>query len=566
MNALRWVLGLGRSGRGRLAIAIVLGALASGAAVGLAATSAWLISRASQHPPVLHLMVAIVAVRMFGLMRGVLRYGERLTGHDASFRILADLRVATVERLEQVLPIRSGANRDRFTTSALLSRFVDDTDGLQDVWVRVLLPYASSALVGAATVALVTVLAPAAGVVLAVSLVIAAVVAPLVSIRVAGGAAARLAPLRAHHQERVLDLLDGATELTVYGALPARLDELERSDRAMTRAETRSAVAAGAGAAVATFAAGSAMWAGLWFGAGAVDSRSLAAVSLAVVVLVPLAVHEVFSALAPAAHQLPALTGAARRLRDVFDQPPAVVEPVAPLPAPAGPYGLRARGLRARWSGEGPDVLGGLDVDIAPGTTTLVVGQSGSGKSTLAAVLLRLLDPSGGSIDLVGSTETVPIARMAGDDVRGIIGWCAQDAYVFDSTIEANLRLANPAATATEMSDALRRARLDEWIDGLPHGLDTMVGEHGARLSGGQRQRLALARTLLAERPIVIFDEPTEHLDDEVATALAEDMVRATDGATVIIVTHRPELFPNVAQTLELANGVFTPRVGSSQT
>jgi thiol reductant ABC exporter CydC subunit len=541
-----------------VAVAIALGALASGAAIGLAATSAWLISRASQQPPVLHLMVAIVAVRMFGLARGVLRYGERLTGHDASFRILGDLRVATVERLELVLPIRSRTGEQQFTSSALLSRFVDDTDGLQDVWVRVLLPYASAALVGAGAVALVGVLVPAASVVLAVSLVVAAVVAPLVSIRAARGAAARLAPLRAHHQAGVLDLLDGATELAVYGALPTRLAELDRSDRAMTLTEARSAAAAGAGAAVATLATGAAMWFGLWFGADAVSSRSLAAVSLAVVVLVPLAVHEVFAALAPAAHQLPALAGAAGRLRELFDRPPSVVEPAAPATAPSGPFGVRGRGLHARWIEGGAEVLRGADFDIAPGTTALVVGPSGAGKSTLAALLLRLVDPTAGHVELVGADTTVPIDRMSGDDVRRIVGWCAQDAYVFDSTIEANLRLARPDATADQLETALRRARLDEWVATLPHGLDTMVGEHGDRLSGGQRQRLALARTLLADRPVVVFDEPTEHLDEITAAQLALDIVDATTGATVIIVTHRPELFPAVDQALLLTDGVLS--------
>jgi ATP-binding cassette subfamily C protein CydC len=558
MSALRWVLGLGRTGRGRLVSAIVLGALASGAAIGLTATSAWLISRASQHPPVLHLMVAIVAVRAFGLARGVLRYGERLTGHDASFRILGDLRVALVERLARIVPIRSRAG-EHLTTGALLSRFVDDTDGLQDVWVRVLLPYASSALVGVGTVALIAALAPVSAVVLAVSLLVAAVVAPAVSNRVANGAAAALAPLRSHHQERVLDLLDGATELAVYGALPARLAELEHSDRTMTATEARSAAAAGAGAAIATLAAGAATWAGLWFGVGAVQAGSLADVGLAVVVLVPLAVHEVFAALAPAAHQVPALTGAARRLREVFERPASTVEPPTSAVAPTGPFGLRGTGVHARWTDDGPEILRGTDFHFPAGTRTLVVGPSGSGKSTLAALLLRLLDPTEGSIELVGADSSVPIDRMTSDDVRRLVGWCAQDAYIFDSTIEANLRLARPEATDDELASALRCARLDDWVAALPDGLGTMVGEHGTHLSGGQRQRLALARTLLAARPVVVLDEPTEHLDEAAAASLATDLVEATGDATVIIVTHRPELFAEVDQVLVLVDGVLRP-------
>jgi thiol reductant ABC exporter CydC subunit len=552
MTSLRWVVRLGRAGRGQLLVAVVLGALASGAAIGLAATAAWLISRASEHPPVLYLTVAIVSVRAFGLARGALRYGERLTGHDASFRILGDLRVATMQRLEQVLPLRTTSTRNSLTSGDLLSRFVNDIDGLQDLWVRVLLPYASSALIGGGTVAFIFVLVPSAGIALALSLVATSVIAPALSTRAARGADARLAPLRAEYQSGVLDLVTGATELAVYGALPQRLDRLDRLDQAMTRAEARSAAAAGLGAALATLAAGGAMWLSLWYGAGAVEARTLDGVSLAVVVLVPLAVHEVFAGLAPAAHQIPALAEAAARVHAVFRQPSSAIEPDVPAAIPVGPYGLHVAGLRARWTTESPDVISDLDLDIEPGSCTVIVGPSGSGKSTLAAILLRLLDPAAGTVELVGSNASVDLASMSGDDVRTVIGWCAQDAYIFDSTLEANLRLARPDATPTELADSLRRARLDHFVDKLPRGLATMVGEHGSQLSGGQRQRLALARVLLADRPIVIFDEPTEHLDESTATALAADLVDAMRERTVIVVTHRPELFPTVRQHVVL--------------
>jgi thiol reductant ABC exporter CydC subunit len=565
VNALRWILGLGRSGRGRLVLAILLGALASGAAIGLAGTAAWLISRASQHPPVLHLMVAIVAVRAFGLARGVLRYGERLTGHDATFRVLGDLRVATVERLEHVIPIRAERTTADLSSGEVVARLVDDIDVLQDLWVRVVLPYASAALVGAGTVALISILVPAAGITLALSLAIAAVLAPLASARAARGASARLGPLRAAYRTQVLDLLAGFTELTVYGALPDRLARLEQLDRSLTRAEARSAMAAGIGAAVATLAAGAAMWAGLWFGAGAVDAQTLAAVSLAVVALVPLAAHEIFAALAPGAREIPALAGAAIRVREMFDQPLTAHEPDSPAPVPVGPYGISIRGLYAGWTSD-DIVLRGVDLDIAPGSRTLIIGPSGSGKSTLAAVLLRLLDPTSGAVELVGSTGTVDLTLMSGDDVRGVIGWCAQDAYIFDSTIEANLRLARPDASPDELLGALRRAGLDQWVDSLPRGLATMVGEHGNHLSGGQRQRLALARVLLADRPVVIFDEPTEHLDEPTAKVLATDLLRATDGKTVIVVTHRPELFDNHHRQVELIDGRLSGTVSGEAT
>jgi ATP-binding cassette subfamily C protein CydCD len=163
-------------------------------------------------------------------------------------------------------------------------------------------------------------------------------------------------------------------------------------------------------------------------------------------------------------------------------------------------------------------------------------------------VLLRVLDPAAGTVTLGGTNLTA----MDSESVRRIIGLCAQDAHIFDSTLEANLRLARPGATGTELRDALRRARLLDWVDSLPAGLATPVGEHGARLSGGQRQRLALARVLLADFPVVILDEPAEHLDEDTADELARDLLAATAGRTVLLITHRPVSPGEVDQVVRL--------------
>ncbi len=164
-----------------------------------------------------------------------------------------------------------------------------------------------------------------------------------------------------------------------------------------------------------------------------------------------------------------------------------------------------------------------------------MVGPSGSGKTTLAQVMLRFLDPGTGSYTLAG----VDARALDGDDVRRLVGLCAQDAHLFNSTVRENLLLARKDATEADLRDALGRARLLEWADGLPDGLDTLVGEHGARLSGGQRQRLALARALLADFPVLVLDEPAEHLDLPTADALTADLLAATEGRTTVLVTHR---------------------------
>ncbi len=541
---------LARPVRARLGLAVLAGVGAAGAAVGLTATSAWLISRAAERPPVLYLLVAIVAVRAFGIGRAALRYAERLASHDAAFRILAELRSDAYRRLERLAP----SGLAEYRSGDLLARLVADIDGLADVWLRVLLPYAVAGIVGAGSVALVALLVPAAGAALALMLVVAAVGAPLAAGVLAGRAERRIAPARGQLASAALELLHGAPEIVMSGAVERRLADLGGLDRRLREAEARSAHGAGVGALVSSLAGGAAVWLGLVTGVVAVRDGSLGGVALGVVVLTPIAVHELAAGLATAAQQLSRLRVAAARVAEVLDRPDPVREPARPAVLPAGPYGLRVNGLQARYGSAGPDILGGVDLELQAGQRALVTGPSGSGKSTLAAVMLRFLDPSAGTIELVGVDGSVDLTLLPGDDVRRIVGLCAQDVHVFDTTIAENLRLARPGATEAQLVAALRAARLDDWVGSLPDGLETRVGEQGARLSGGQRQRLGLARALLADWQVVIFDEPTEHLDEPTAVALTVDLLAAAVGRTAIFISHRPELMAAVAPaaTLEL--------------
>jgi ABC-type bacteriocin/lantibiotic exporter with double-glycine peptidase domain len=211
--------------------------------------------------------------------------------------------------------------------------------------------------------------------------------------------------------------------------------------------------------------------------------------------------------------------------------------------------------LRARYSPSGPDALALPDLEVRPGDRLLVTGPSGSGKSTFAAVLVRFLEPSAGTVELVGSDRSIDIRRLAGDDVRRVICLCAQDPHVFDTSVAENVRLARPGATDAEVLAALAGAQLARWIESLPDGLATLVGEHGSLLSGGQRQRLSLARALLAGAPIIVFDEPTEHLDETMGRALVADLLAATAGRTVVMITHRPELIDSAEWTARVNLG-----------
>ncbi|GCD98408.1 thiol reductant ABC exporter subunit CydD [Embleya hyalina] len=548
----RRLLALARPLRGRLALAVVCGALALGSSVGLMATSAWLISRASEHPPVLTLMVAVTGVRAFGVSRAVFRYAERLIGHDAAFRILARLRVRVYERLERLAPTGLPA----FRRGDLLSRLVADVDAVQDFFLRALLPACVAAVVGAGAVLTVALVLPEAGAVLLVGLLAAGVLVPWTAARVARRAERRVAAVRGELSAAVVDLLRGTPELIAAGRAPARLAEVAEVDARLRATEAGQARGAGVGAGLAALVAGATVWASALVGVAAVHADRLDGVLLALVVLTPLAAFEATVVLPAAGRHLEASRRAAARVFEVLDAPEPVREPAAPVVLPAAPRPLRVRDLSARWTPDGPPALVGVDLDLTPGKRLAVVGPSGSGKTTLANVLLRFLEPAAGTVTLGG----VPLGEAAGDDVRRVIGLCAQDAHVFDSSLRENLRLARPDCDEEAMRAALARARLLDWVDGLPEGLDTMVGEHGARLSGGQRQRLALARALLADFEILLLDEPAEHLDLPTADALTADLLDATRGRTTLLVTHRLTGLDAVDEIVVLAQGRIRQR------
>ncbi|MFD7595045.1 thiol reductant ABC exporter subunit CydD [Kitasatospora sp. NPDC059812] len=520
----------------RLALSVLLGALALGCAVALMATSGYLISRASEMPPVLYLMMAVTSVRAFGIGRSVFRYAERLVSHDAVLRTLGTLRAAVYRRLTALAP----AGLPAFRRGDLLSRLVADVDAIQDHHLRWRLPAAVAGVVSLAAAAAMGAFLPAAGVVLGIGLLLAGAVVPALAARWSAGAERRQAPERGRLATTVVDAFTGTAELTVAGALPGRLAAVHGADAALTRLAARSAATTALGTGLIALLTGLTVTAAAAVGVQGVHGGALAPVCLAVVVLTPLAAFEAVTGM-PLAVQARQRSRAARaRLDEVLEAEAAVPEPAAPAALPEQPLPVAVRGLTVRHPGQAVDALTGVDLDLAAGRRIAVVGPSGSGKTTLAQALLRFLEPSAGTVTFAdGRPQAVDSRALAGEDVRRVIGLCAQDAHVFDSSLRENLRLARPGATEDDLRAALAAARLLDWTLTLPDGLDTMVGEHGARLSGGQRQRLALARALLADFPVLVLDEPAEHLDLPTADALTTDLLAATEGRATVLITHR---------------------------
>ncbi|MER6445832.1 thiol reductant ABC exporter subunit CydD [Streptomyces venezuelae] len=551
-DPLRRVRAVAKAWQGRFRLGLLLGALAVGCSVGLLAVSGWLISRASEQPPVLYLMVAVTATRAFGMGRAVFRYAERLVSHDAVLRMLADLRVSVYRRLERIAP--AGLRQHR--RGDLLARLVADADALQDYWLRWLLPVGTAVLVGTGSVAFTAWLLPEAGAVLAAGLLASGVAVPLVSGAVARGAERRLAPARGELATRVADLLTGTAELTVAGALEDRKGRTRESDGLLTRIAARGSAAAGLGGGLSALICGLTVVAAAAVAANAVHDGRLSGVAMAVAVLTPLAAFEAVTGLPLAVQYRQRVRRSAERVYEVIDAPVPVAEPEQPAEAPASPFPLRLTGLTARHPGQERAALRDVDLTLEAGRRIAVVGPSGSGKTTLAQVLLRFLDPADGTYHLGGSDART----LDGDAVRAFVGLCAQDAHIFDSSVRENLRLARTGASEEQLRQALAAARLLEWADGLPDGLDTLVGEHGERISGGQRQRLALARALLADFPVLVLDEPAEHLDLATADALTADLLAVTEGRTTVLITHRLAGLEAVDEVLVLDRGEVVQR------
>jgi thiol reductant ABC exporter CydC subunit len=516
-----------------VALSVLTGTGAVVAAGALLTLSGYLVSRAAQRPDILLLTTAIVGVRFFGIARAVLRYLERLVSHDLAFRTLTDLRVRFFGRLVPLVP--GGLHGAR--SADLLSRFVADADRLQDLYLRALGPPLVAVCAGALAVVAAAIMLPAAAVVVATVLVTAGGVAPLVIRRVARRSGRRQALARAELSADMVEIAGGAPEIVVAG----REDDWERraaaSSARLGRVLRGSAVSAGlaAGLPVAVGAAGAAATAAV--AVPAVHDGALAGVLLAALVLLALASLEAVAPLGAAAASIDAVAAAAARLEAVTGQPVAVAAPVAPRPVP-GHGALALRDVTFSYDGAAP-VLSGVDLVLEPGRAIALVGPSGAGKTTLAELLVRFRDPTGGVVTLGG----VDVRELDPDALRAVVRLAPQDAYLFATSIRDNVALARPGASDAAIARALARGGLGEWLDSLPLGLDTEVGEAGAQVSGGQRQRIAVARLLLSGARFLIFDEPTAHLDPTGAASLLAELggLARAERRGVLVITHEHE-------------------------
>ena len=550
--------------RMRFLLAVLFGVLAALAAVALTSVSGWLIVRASQQPPILYLLVAIVGVRFFGIGRALFRYMERLWLHDAIFASLTDLRV----NIWIPLAAQGPSVRRLLRGEQAIDHLIGDVERVRDLTPRVVLPPMVAAITAIVSIVALGLLLPAAAWVMVACSAVALGAAPLVALWADRSASAGEMLIRSDVLRRFASLFGAAADLRVNGTDQRVLAEISALDSYASTVARRSAWALGLGNGIVTLASCLTSIAMIAVSVPAIQAGKISPEIVAVLVLTPLALIDPFLGAVTAVQQWPALRTVLGRFAGVTVSSnvatnglllPQVEHHSVPSSRPERSgverslnvardderiQTLEIEGLAAGWPGDTEPVFADLAAHVKRGEWLVVTGPSGSGKSTLLAVLLGFLRPDAGTY-LLNGRDTM---TMTGDEIRQRIAWCPQEAHLFDSSLRANLLLARSredAPSIEELNEVLTRVGLGELLAGLPDGLETRIGPQGSFLSGGQRQRVAVARTLLTKADVLLIDEPTAHLDRETADALMNDLRAGLQDKIVIMVTHdRRDILP----------------------
>lgn len=530
MTALLSFAPLFRRQGGRLGLALLLGLVALAAGTALLGVSGWFLTAASltTATAAFNLFGPSSLVRGFSLLRILARYAERLVGHDATLRLLADIRGWLFASLFKRLPFADRTLRH----GDLVSRLTADVDALDTAFLVAIGPIVSIIVLGAAVSATLFLLIPGAGAVYAAALLAACLAAPALLALGTRRAGAGIVEASARTRMAVLDGTDGHADLIAFGAVDEARHGLARDAGDLAAARRRLAGWTALAAGTVQGLAGAALTGILWFGLGALEAGTVGGPLLVGLLLAAVGSFEAAGALVRSVAKLGAATAAARRLREMADAPPRILDPVQAVPLPEGGDLLLDRIVYGHEPGR--PVLRGLDLRIGQGERVAVLGPSGCGKSTLLGLLLRLDDPQEGCVRIAGAD----LRTVAQADVHRRVALLGQDAPVFLGTVRENLLIGRADATDADLWLALDRARLADFVRGLPDGLETFLGEAGRTLSAGQARRLGLARVLLSRAAVLLLDEPTCGLDRETELEFLADLKQATAGRTVLLVTH----------------------------
>ena len=519
-------------------LATLLGVLTIGSSIGLLTFSAYLISEAALHPPLAAIAVAMVGVRVFGILRGIWRYLERLVAHDVTFRLLAKLRVWFYQALEPLAPARlmahTGMGLLGYTSGDLLSRLVADTEMVQEVYVRALSPPVVALFVGLIMEFVLGTYSVPFAVTFLIFFLLAGVGVPLLVHLLSWKLGRRVIAVRAALNTTLIDSIQGVADLLAFEQENEQERRVQQVNQRLIRLQIGRAAIVGLRDALDILLTDGCTWVLLLVAIPLVRTGELHAVYLACIVLAALSSFEAVRPLSNAAQQFGGSIEATRRLFDVVDVQPAVCDPTIAVPAPSH-YDLEVRRLSFHYPGQMSSVLHDISFSLPQGHCLAIVGPSGAGKSTLASLLLRFWEYEQGSISLGGQE----LKSFQQRDIHRLIGVVEQQTHLFNATIRENLLLARSDASQQEIEEAAQQAHIHEFIRSLPQGYDTLIGEQGFKLSGGERQRLAIARVILKNAPVLLLDEATAHLDAVTEQGIIHTLRAFMRGRTTVMITHR---------------------------
>ncbi|WHZ19335.1 MAG: ABC transporter for glutathione/L-cysteine [Rhodanobacteraceae bacterium] len=529
----RRLLALLRPWRGWMFGGALLALLAALSAIGLMAVSGWFIAAmalAGVGGAAINYYTPAAAIRGFAIARTGGRYGERLLTHDATLRALSGLRAWLFRALIPLAPARLSALR----SAELFARLRADVDALEHFYLSVQVP-AGVAVFGLVVVLLLAAFTlPSAALVLLVAATLAGFVVPEWVRRRAADDAAAAVRESADLRGLLLDALHGHAELLAWGGVETHAARIAELDARLAARRRRIEHLNTRGSAAVGLIAQCALPALLVFGLAAVHHGMLAPPLLVMLALLAMAAFELVAPLPEALAQWQATLASAKRVFELVDMPPAIVEPARSASIDAAPA-IRFERVRMRYADDTPWALDGIDLELAPGARLAIVGDSGAGKSSLANVLQKFHPIQGGQVWFGGQ----PLDALRGDDVRRKLAVIAQHTTLFNLSLRDNLLLAAPAATPAQVERALHAAQLDDFVRALPQGLDTQLGEGGSLVSGGEARRITIARALLQDAPVLLLDEPTEGLDAATAAQLYRALAAVTRSRSVLLITHR---------------------------
>lgn len=538
LNIARRLLGQIKPLVGWMSLAILLGLVTILSGLGLMTLSAYLISMAALHPPFEAIAVAIVGVRVLGVIRGILRYLERIVSHETTFRLLTQLRVWFYQAIEPFVPARlltlTKKGSVDYTSGDLLSRLVADIETLQEFYIRVIAPPVVALLLAA----IMWFVLRAYNVMFAVTLLsfflLAGVGIPFLTYLLSRRPGQRIVATRSALSMGMVDSIQGVGDLLAYNQEQVQVQKIRGLNERLVRLQAGMAQIEGLREALGTILVDGCAWMMLFIAIPLVRSGKLSGIFLAVLLLAAVGSFEAIAPLAAAAQHLGSSFKAGQRLFEVIDTPPTIHDPVQLSPVPSH-YGLDVRHLSFRYTDQSSDVLNDISFSVPQGHYVAIVGPSGAGKSTIANLILRLWNYEQGSIQLGGNELRDYHQR----DIHHLIGVVEQQTHLFNATVRENLLIGRPEASQAEIEEAARKAHIHEVIEALPHGYNTLIGEQGLKLSGGERQRLAIARAILKDAPLLIFDEATANLDTQTERDVLRAIHSVIQGRTTLMITHR---------------------------